>query len=232
MYNLLKLETRFMIETKKNYFFQSFVYYIERVIFIIGMALLLFTSDNTINMSMILKLCFWFSTVNAFAEMAKRIESEIRLKQFQHCYDSNTYYWKQIIIRLIPILFDSLFIMGLSFLCIGPFIDIVIDISLIGSCFYILSALIQYSIFNCFFILLILIFKRVQAVLGLVENVTFFYSGMVLINNNFQFILFRVMDKILYGNFYYLLYFLVIVLIEAFLLKLGISYVNCIIKKG
>lgn len=195
------------------------------------MTLLLFTTNRAINMSMVIKLCFWFSTINAFAEMAKRIESEIRLKQFQHCYYSNTYYWKQIVIRLIPILLDSLFIMGLSFLCITPFIHIVKDVSFIESCFYIFSALVQYTIFNGFFILLILIFKRVQAVLGIVENVTFFYSGMVLINNNFQFILFKVMNKILYGDFYYGLYFLLIVIVEMLLLKLGASYVNRIIHR-
>lgn len=232
MFEMIRQEFRFFFQTKRCYIYQTVIYDIERIIFLIGMISLVTIAGNLLNVKMILKIGFWFSLINSFAEISKRIESEMRLKQFQHCYHLKVSYWTISFMRLIPILIESLLIVILSFIFLTPFVKYVIDISLSGSIIYLLLAIIQYYILNFLFILLVLYFQRVQAVLGFVESFTFFYSGMVLFNERYQLFLFRIMDQILYNNFSSSGYLIIYIALECIILKLGIIYLNQIVRKG
>ena len=181
---------------------------------------------------MILKIGFWFSLINSFAEVSSRIESEIRLKQFQHCYHLKVSYWTISFVRFIPILIESVLIVILSFIFLSHFVKYVIDISLSESLLYILMAINQYCILNYLFIFLTLYFQRVQAVLGFVESFTFFYSGMVIFNERYQLFLFKIMDQILYNNFNSMSYLIIYIILECMVLKFGTVYLNRIVRKG
>ena len=164
MFEMIGQEFMFYFQTKKCYIYQTVIHYIERIIFLLGMISLVIIAGSLLNIKMILKIGFWFSLINSFAEVSSRIESEIRLKQFQHCYHLKVSYWTISFVRLIPILIESVLIVILSFIFLSPFVKYVIDISLSGSLLYILLAMIQYCILNYLFIFLTLYFQRVQAV--------------------------------------------------------------------
>ena len=93
MFEMIGQEFMFYFQTKKCYIYQTVIHYIERIIFLLGMISLVIIAGSLLNIKMILKIGFWFSLINSFAEVSSRIESEIRLKQFQHCYHLKVSYW-------------------------------------------------------------------------------------------------------------------------------------------
>lgn len=169
--SVLKSEILYFIHKKKNYRFQTLTNYMERIIFLTGMILLLVT--DMLTCTYLFKAIFWFALVNSFMELSQRIESEIRLKQFDRCFHLKTSYWTILLLRMIPLFLDSLLIAIASTIVVSCIVKIQIDISLFHALLYSVLMSFQYVMLLYIFSFFAIYFKRVQAVLGLIESYTF-----------------------------------------------------------
>lgn len=224
---VLKAEVAFYLCTKKNYIQQSFFQIIEKVIFLTGMIFMLTLSD-AISAEDVVKVGFWFCLVNSFTEMATRIDSELRLKQYQHTDGAKTCYWIQCCIRLVPLLFESLCMIFLSFAFMMQMIEVAGTIELFDLSIYIVFALIQYVTLNLCLLCIALLYKRIQAMLDFVEFFLFFYSGMVMTGNSFP--LFSWMNEVLSGTYTHVLLLMIMIMAEFCLLYLITRYTDHKIK--
>ncbi len=193
---VLKTEICFFIQNRKKYYFQTITNYIERVIFLTGMILLV-TKNNTITIQAIVKCIFWFVLVNSFLEISQRIELEIRLKQFDKCFNCNVSYWLILFIRFFPIFIESFFIALLSSLFVSYFANFIFDVPFINIVEYILMMLVQYNILLFIYAFIGIYFQRIQAIMGLIESYTFFYSGIVIVSSSYSLSIFKVLNRIL-----------------------------------
>ncbi len=232
MYNLFMLisnEIFFSIQNKKNYFFQTIMNYIERIIFLSGMILLL-GEKNNITIQSILRCGFWFILVNGFLEISQRIESEIRLKQFDKCFNCKSSFWIILVCRIVPIFIDSFFIVALSSLLVSLIVKINFSVSLVNFFFYVFMMVIQYIFLMYIFAFIGIYFKRIQAIMGLVESYTFFYSGIVIVSSCYSLTIFKTINKILDAGFNFNIIPLFIVCLETIIVFLGTKIITYYLK--
>lgn len=226
---VLKIEFLFTIQNKKNYFFQATTNYIERIIFLSGMILLL-GEKNIITIQAILKCAFWFILVNSFLEISQRIESEIRLKQFDKCFNCKSSFWMVLLARIIPVFFDSLFITLISSVIVKAMVHINFNISLVNVILYIFMMTIQYLILMYIYAFIGIYFQRIQAVMGLVESYTFFYSGIVVISSGYSLSIFKMINRILENDLSFDVYYLFLICLEFLIVFLGMKLITQHIK--
>lgn len=231
MFSLFKEEFLFFVEKKKKYYFQTIINYLERIIFFVGMILLLASQENIIEFEFILKAIFWFILVNSFLEMSQRIESEIRLKQFNHCFHLRTSYWTILFMRMIPVFLDSLLIALSSVLIVCCFVHIDFDISITNAFLYMILMTFQYVIFQYIFSFVAIYFQRIQAVMGIIESYTFFYSGIVLISPKYSMFIFTTMNHIINGAYHKILNLLLLMVVEIIVVICGTHFITRHVKK-
>lgn len=229
--SIMNAEFLYLIKNKKKYYFQSLIKYIERTIFFVGMLLLLTNSSHALSLTFVIKAIFWFILINGFYEVALRIESEIRLKQFAKCFNLKTSYWLILFCRMILIFIESLFIALLSIVIIMPFVKIIFDISLFNVFTYIGLILFQYFVFLYLFAFVAIYFKRVLAVMDLVESYTFFYAGIVLASSSYSFFIFVIINNIIVGDYKLIWLLILIMSLELFVIWAGTKSINNYFRK-
>lgn len=226
---VLKSEMFYLIQKKKNYQFQTLTNYMERIIFLTGMILLLAT--DTLTCTYLFKAIFWFALVNSFMELSQRIESEIRLKQFDRCFHLKTCYWTILLIRMIPLFLDSLLIGIASTIVVSCIVEIQMDISLFCAFLYSVMMSFQYVILLYIFSFFAIYFKRIQAVLGLLESYTFFYSGIVITSESYALTIFKIINAVAYGDNSHVNILLVIMCLEILIVWIGTNWITHYVRK-
>lgn len=229
--SILNAELLYLIKNKKKYYFQSLIKYIERIIFFVGMLLLLTNSSHALLLTFVIKAIFWFILINGFYEVALRIESEIRLKQFTKCFNLKTSYWLIMFCRMILIFIESLFMALLSIVIIMPFVKIIFDISLFNVLVYICLMLFQYFVFLYLFAFVAIYFKRVLAVMDLVESYSFFYAGIVLTSSSYSLFIFVIINNIMAGEYKLIWVLILIMLFEVLIIRIGAKFISGHIRK-
>lgn len=226
---LIKNEIFFSIQNKKSYSFQTLTNYIERIIFLSGMILLI-GEKNNITIHSILKCGFWFILVNSFLEISQRIESEIRLKQFDKCFNCKTSFWIILLCRILPIFIDSVFIAILSSIMVSFIVKINFSICLENVFFYVFMMLIQYIFLLYIYAFIGIYFKKIQAAMGVVESYTFFYSGIVVISSSYSLTIFKLINKILDDGFKFDTFSFFIICLEIIIVFLGAKLITIHLK--
>lgn len=227
---ILKEEFIFYIKKKKNYSFQTIINYLERTIFLVGMILLLCNEGRTLSFSYLLKAIFWFVIVNGILEITQRIENEIRLKQFDKCFNVNTSYWILLFLRFIPLLIDSLIIGIISSIIVCLFVEVLLDITIINACIYIIMMLFQYIITLYIFSFIGIYFQRIQAVIGIIESYAFFYSGIVIASKKYSIPIFNMITDITSSHYQSLPLLLLLMVIELMFIILGNMFITKYLK--
>lgn len=229
--SVLNAEFLYLIKNKKKYYFQSLIKYIERIIFFVGMVLLLMNSSNYLSLTFLIKAIFWFILVNSVYEISLRIESEIRLKQFAKCFNLKTSYWLILFCRIILILIESLFISLLSVVIVMPFVRIVLDIFLFDALVYNCLMLFQYFVFLYLFAFVAIYFKRILAVMDLVESYTFFYSGIVLASSSYSLFIFVIINNIIVSDYRLIWFLMLVMLLELLIIWMGTKFITNHLRK-
>ena len=177
-----------------------------------------------------MKCAFWFILVNSFLEISQRIESEIRLKQFDKCFNCKSSFWMVLLARIIPVFFDSLFITLISSVIVKAMVHINFNISLVNVILYIFMMTIQYLILMYIYAFIGIYFQRIQAVMGLVESYTFFYSVIVVISSGYSLSIFKMINRILENDLSFDVYYLFLICLEFLIVFLGMKLITQHIK--